>query len=42
MDEFRGSTRIITMILLAIGIALSIASAVSSIGMKTQAIAQQL
>src|ERR671914_502438 len=41
MDEFRGSTRIITMILLAIGIALSIASAVSGIGMKTQAIAQQ-
>src|SRR5918992_5868228 len=41
MDEFRGSTRIITMILLAIGIALSIASAVSSIGMKTLAIAQQ-
>ena len=41
MDEFKGSTRIITVILLAIGIALSIASAVSSIGMKTQAIAQQ-
>jgi hypothetical protein len=41
MDEFRGSTRIITIILLAVGIALSIASAPSGIGMKTQANAQQ-
>jgi hypothetical protein len=41
MDEYRGSTRIITIILLAIGIAFSIASAVSAIGMKTQANAQQ-
>jgi hypothetical protein len=41
MDEFRGSTRIITIILLAVGIALSIASAASGIGMKTQANAQQ-
>ena len=41
MDEYRGSTRIITIILLAIGIAFSIASAVPDLGMKTQAIAQQ-
>jgi hypothetical protein len=41
MDEYRGSTRIITIILLAIGFAFSIASAVSATGMKTQAIAQQ-
>src|SRR3712207_256073 len=41
MDEYRGSTRIITIILLAIGIAFSIVSAVSALGMKTQAIAQQ-
>jgi hypothetical protein len=41
MDEYRGSTRMITIILLAIGIAFSIASAVSAIGMKTQANAQQ-
>lgn len=41
MDKFVGSTRIMTIILLAIGIAFSIASAVSELGLKTQAIAQQ-
>jgi hypothetical protein len=41
MDIFVGSTRIMTIILLAIGIAFSIASAVSELGLKTQAIAQQ-
>ena len=41
MDKFVGSTRIMTIILLAIGIAFSIASAVFELGLKTQAIAQQ-
>lgn len=41
MDKFVGSTRIMTIILLAIGIAFSIASAVSELGLKTQATAQQ-
>jgi hypothetical protein len=41
MDKFVGSTRIMTIILLAIGIAFSIASAVSELGLKTQAIGQQ-
>lgn len=41
MDKFVGSTRIMTIILLSIGIAFSIASAVSELGLKTQAIAQQ-
>lgn len=41
MDKFVGSTRIMTLILLAIGIVFSIASAVSELGLKTQAIAQQ-
>src|SRR3712207_2972490 len=41
MNKSGGSTRVITIILLSIGIALSIASTVSGIGVKTQALAQQ-
>jgi hypothetical protein len=41
MDKFVGSTSIMTIILLTIGIAFSIAPAVSELGLKTRAIAQQ-